>query len=474
MFDKSFVSIYFLSDRILILQLSSNKKKVKKQVHIPLTEGIIKDYRVKKLDLLSKILATSWDKFHITERMVGIIIPEFATFSKCFKLPNLSISEVDEAVKWQAQEYLPNGLESTIVDWKITKRTDSGIEVMTVAVDKGVLSEYIKAVESAGLFPVKVETPSICMLRHAKNENRGVLVIYMNFGESILVVSEGEKIVGTSVQYSDDFDQLLQTASKMLIHYNEVEVNKVLVGGIDVNLEKVEAVLNRKPQTISLKVDGMTDEDVQRNLIPLSMQYEDAEQPADPATLNLLPTGLVEKYRFEKFNVQAWSITLTITLFVSLSLFVTLGAYLFMSQNISATRNNLEIIEGNVTDYVNPLDEIESVNSVSQNIINIKNASVLPQIVLNQIYLSKPQDIKILKYDLNLDRGEIRLYGISANRKTLIQFKDNLEKLDDVDKVDIPIASFESETNLEFSMTYLYLPISKDVKEKTNKTDLLK
>ena len=457
---------------MLILQLSANKKRIIKHGQVILPPGLIKDYRVQDLNSLSKVLSSSWSKLHIKEKTVGVVIPEFSTFTKYFKIPSLPISEIDEAVRWQAQEYLPGALENMILDWKITKKNASGVEVLVVAIDKEILSEYIAVVEKAGLFPMKVETPSVCLLRYLKKEAGGTLMMYKNFGEIILVLSEGEKIVGTSIQHTDSFDGALRLASKMLNHYSDTKVDRVVIGGegMEENSEKAASVLKRRVIKIDPGIGGISFEEVQKSLIPLSLQYEDAEQPADPTTLNLLPSLLVDKYITERLKIQAWSLTLTITLFVWISFFVTLGFYLFMTQSISDLKaKNLEE-DRSLQGAVNPLEKIELINEVSQDVLKIKKITVLPQILLNDIYHSKPPGITIQKYNLDLDKGQVRLQGIAADRITLIQFKDNLEKLDDVDAVEIPISSFEAEINLDFNLTYLYLPISSSVKEKSVRT----
>ena len=87
MINKSFVSIYFLANKLQILQLDSAKKKVKKIASVNIPEGIIKGiggdgkgafaYHVEDTEGLSRILKTSWNKLHIKQRSVGIIVPEF-------------------------------------------------------------------------------------------------------------------------------------------------------------------------------------------------------------------------------------------------------------------------------------------------------------------------------------------------------------------------------------------------------------
>ena len=95
----------------------------------------------------------------------------------------------------------------------------------------------------------------------------------------------------------------------------------------------------------------------------------------------------------------------------------------------------------------------------------------MPQEILNEIYLSKPAGVSIQKYDLDLEKGEVRFQGRSADRTTLIRFKESLEGKSDLDRVQIPISSFEAETNLDFYLTFIYLPISSTVKERSVKVN---
>ncbi len=467
MFTKSFVSIYFLQEKILTIQLSSRKKKVLKRGEIILPEGLIKDYKVQDVMSLSKILSSFWKKLNIREKIVAVVIPEFSSFTKYFRLPNLPISELNEAVKWQAQEYLPLGVENMILDWKVAKKDENGVDVILVAVEKGILLDYVKAAEVAGLFPMKVETPSICLLRYSEKEEKGVLTLYQDGKDVVLMLSEGGKIIGTSIQYLDDLDSILKTASKMLAYYKEVSVEKVLLGGegLSQNLEKVASFLKKETNLLSVEISGMDQLDIQKNLIPISSQLEEVEQPSSPITLNLLPNYLVEKYKFRRLKNQVWTLTLTITLFVWVCFFSTLVSYLYMTQNVRNLKSEIESTELSKKS-VNPLEEITFINKVSDNVLKIKKATFFPQDILNKIYYLKPVGVKILKYDLDLDKGEVRLQGLAVNRLSLIEFKENLGKDKNFADIDIPISSFEAETNLEFNLTLNYLPIKTTIKDK--------
>ena len=462
MFRKSFISIYFLPEKLLVFQLSSNKKKVIKFASVELPAGLIKEYKVADVKGLAKVIKNVWSKFHLKEKTVGIVLPEFSTFTKFIKLPNLNISELGEAVAWQAQEFLPSQATDMIMDWRVVEKTAQGFEVMIVAVNKEILANYVTAVESAELFPLVVETPSVCLTRITQKEDRGVLTLYKNFGETLLIVSQKLKVIGTSVIHTQSDDEIVKTASRMISHYSstsqkEISVEKVLVGGGEANedlLQKLTPTLKLPIEKIVPLVKGLNDREQQEYLIPLSMQLTDPAEPSDPSSLNLLPAPLVEKYKRERTKLQVWSLTLTITLFVWIAFLVSIGGYLFISQQISDLKKSNSLQKQISQQRETKAKEIQEINEVSKRIIQIKNLSVLPQTILNEIEKAKPQGIRIDNYDLDLDKGEISVGGVSSDRVTLLTFKQSLETSTNVSEVTIPISSFEKEADLEFRISF--------------------
>lgn len=460
MFKKSFVSIYFLQDKLIILQLFSNKRKVKRHASVDLPKGLIRNFRVTNPDALAQILNGIWSKFHIKDKAVGIILPEFSTFTKIVKIPRLGAQELDEAVRWQAQEYLPD-LSNTVLDWKIVDRLNENIEILLVAVDADILTEYLQAVEGAGLFPLVVEIPSTCLARLSSEKEKPVLTLYKNFSETLLVVSEKEKIIGTSVLRDGSTDEVIKTAEKMLSHFKDAKVQKVLVSGGEVTKELIQGVthaLKIEAELLSPKVEGLDPNQAQDYLIPLSMQFVEPQVPKDPTSLNLMPARLVEKYRHEALKLQVWGLTLTVTLFVWISFLVVMGAYLLMGQNI----NQLKSKNAGMTQVSQrreaTVKDVQAINSVSDKVVKIKKVTVPVQKVLNDIERAKGAGVRIESYELDFDTGQVLVSGIAASRTSLVEFKQNLESNPDIASVNIPISSFEKEVNLEFNLSFAYLP----------------
>src|SRR3990172_7590674 len=346
MFKKTFISIYFLASRVIVVQLSSDKKKIVKEATVEIPPGIIENSKVIDEKGLSQILKNVWTKFHLKEKSVGLILPEFSTFTKLFKLPKLRVSELAEAVTWQAQEFLPTLPSEMITDWKIVEKSLAGFEILFIAVNRELLIGYVKASEMAGLFPLVVEIPSVGLARLTSEKGSGSFIVYTNFGETLLIISEKEKIFGTSVFYGASSEQIVKTSQRMLVHYKDVKVAKLLVGGNEMTEElskKLGSALKLSSEWLQPQLVNLESKEIQQFLIPISQQFGETAEPMDPTSVNLLPAALVDRYRVAKLKIQIWSLTLTVTLFVWISFLITLGAYLFMIESTAQLKSSMKV-----------------------------------------------------------------------------------------------------------------------------------
>jgi len=501
MLKKSFVSISFATPlKIQVVQLSSSKKSVQKRISLDLPEGLIVDMKVVNEEALAKILKEIWKKVGLREKSVGIIIPESSTYTKLLTLPLLPISELDEAVRWQAYEYLPHNKDDLILDWKIVNKPgeinkfdsgeinkfdsheinkfdsheinkfDSGelkngneeLKVLVVAVLKDVLGGYVRSAHLAGLFPLVVETPALSLVRFSESKETGFLFIHESEGGAIIIISQGQGIVGSSSLTQNNQDEVIKVAWQMIKHYKEVVVEEILVGGSGINSGVVEGLkksLGKEVLFIKPSVGGVDANVFQEYMIPISLLLKDPTEPADETTVNLLPPELVKKYEREKIKHQIWSLTLFVSLIVWISFFTALGVYLFLGMQLALIRQE-EVLTQIPPEKAEYISQVEEINKISTKVLSVTSARVYPETIINAISKARPPGVTILRYRINMETGSIELIGTSQTREFLIEFKDSLEENIDFSLVHIPISSFEKESNLEYVANFSYLPIA--------------
>ena len=463
MLKKSFVSISFATPlKIQVVQLSSSKKSVQKRISLDLPEGLIVDMKVVNEEALAKILKEIWKKVGLREKSVGIIIPESSTYTKLLTLPKLPISELDEAVRWQAYEYLPHNKDDLILDWKIVKEEEGELKVLVVAVLKEVLGGYVRSAHLADLFPQVVETPALSLVRFSESKETGFLFIHESEGSAIIIISQGQGIVGSSSLTLNNQDEVIKVAAQMVKHYKEVVVEEILVGGASINsavAESLKKSLGKEVLFIKPPVGGVDANAFQEYMIPISLLLKDPTEPADEATVNLLPPELVKKYEREKIKHQIWSLTLFVSLIVWISFFTALGVYLFLGMQLALIRQE-EVLSQIPPEKAEYISQIEEINKISTKVLSITSARVYPETIINAISKARPVGVNILRHRINMETGSIELIGNSQTRELLIEFKDSLEENIDFSLVHIPISSFERESDLEYVANFSYLPIA--------------
>lgn len=464
MFKKTFVSLYFTPQGMQVLQLDSKKKVVKVAGSLKLPSGIVSDHKTVNSTLLAAYIKKYWDEQKIKEKFVGIVIPEISTLTKTMSLPKVDIDELGEAVSWQIQDFLPWSFKNTVLDWKIIAQDKKGYQVIVVSMNKEILGSYVDATVLAGLFPIVVETPSLSLSRFSPdNSSVGKLIFYSNFGQSIFVLVKGQKIFGSSVLSTDNQESLISTAGRIINHYKEVDVGEINVGGVGVQrglIKKFEETFQKEVKLLSCPVSGLTKDQIQNYLIPIFFQLKDPAKPDDEGTVNLLPLKQVKKYENKRLRLQIWSLSLMVTYFIWVSFFASMATYLYVNQQINILRSYQITTSSKNKEGVDAVIQVQKINDLSKKILAINNATVFPQTIINAIYAAKPQSVFIDIYKIDTDKGSIYLEGVSTDRKSLLIFTQKLEENELFSLVQLPISSLEVEQNLDFHLTFNYLPLS--------------
>jgi type IV pilus assembly protein PilM len=97
---------------------------------------------------------------NIYTRRVACSLPTSHTYNRLMKLPVMPDHDIDEAIRLEAEQYIPMPIGSLYIDHEISKRDDTGIELLMVATPKNIVDSYIKLLESLDLEPVALE-PSV-------------------------------------------------------------------------------------------------------------------------------------------------------------------------------------------------------------------------------------------------------------------------------------------------------------------------
>lgn len=457
LFKRTFISLVMSPRQLKAIKVNTKTGKVTKFAQIDLPPGVIVNYRVKEKDVLVSVIRELWEKNNIRDKYVGVVVPEFSTYTKSLDLPNITDVEINEALGFRMQEFLPTNIEDVVFDWKISKRGKENARVLVVAILKDVLFGYIDAVGAAGLSPLVVETPSMSIQRIIDKDPSGKMILYLTPSEAILVITREQEIVASSVINSDNVNSIVTTARQMLAHYSDISVEKVVVSGVGLTQDLIQFLnynLGRAVSFADIKAPGLLPGQVQDFLVGLSLQYKDPAEPASETTINLLPPSWADYYKVQSTGIRVWTLTLIASIVIwSTFLFVVI---VFMILSLQVQNLESSSADAKSQELNNAVSKVNEVNSLAENILEYSESVVPPQEIINLLSRAKTEGITLNYFKVNYDTGEIILRGLAATRTNLLTFKNSLEKVEKLSDIHLPVTSLVEEVNISFEMSIIY------------------
>lgn len=100
---------------------------------------------------------------------VNVALPEAQVFTRIIEVPQLSSRELNSAIQWEAEQYIPLPLDQVNLDFTIlqdAKATGTGkMQALLVAAPKALIERYMTIIEMSDLVPIAAETEIIASAR---------------------------------------------------------------------------------------------------------------------------------------------------------------------------------------------------------------------------------------------------------------------------------------------------------------------
>jgi type IV pilus assembly protein PilM len=140
----------------------------------------------KAISEMSSALKLLLNDLKIKTKKVVTSLPEDEVVSRLIRLPPLKDSEIRDALKFEAETFVPYPLDQVSIDYEIVERDEAGrLSVFAIAARNDLIKLYIKLFKQSGLELVALESPAVAMRR--------VVVNSVSATAGILMVDMGEK-----------------------------------------------------------------------------------------------------------------------------------------------------------------------------------------------------------------------------------------------------------------------------------------
>jgi len=202
-----------------------------------LPQGIIQKGEIKDVEKLVKAIKKLISKSRaIGTRHVIASLPEEKSFLRLLKMPKMSKKEIKEAVRFEAENYIPFSIEKVYLDSQLitptTGQTDYS-EVMLAALPKKIVDPYIEVFYKAGLLPVALETESLATARALIKEqitNKPIFIVDIGATCTNFSVFFDRSLRFTSFIPTSSNKFTAAVAENLKIEFQEAEKLKILYG----------------------------------------------------------------------------------------------------------------------------------------------------------------------------------------------------------------------------------------------------
>lgn len=148
--------------------------------------------------VLGPAIRRAFEQAGIRHRQVNTALSGRAVVVREIRLPNMPEEELAQAVRFEAERYLPAGSKEAAVDFQILEQVQEGqtsrLDVLFVAARRELVDAFTSALQQARVVPEVLEVTFFALMRLFQQEAREGAVVLVDLGaesSDILVVHKG-------------------------------------------------------------------------------------------------------------------------------------------------------------------------------------------------------------------------------------------------------------------------------------------
>ncbi len=162
----------------------------------------------------AQLISILLQKTNMQPDYVSMSVPAFESFVALVNLPKMPEKEIDQALAYQAKQYIPLPLADTMLEWVNVGSDEKGLQILLIAVPKDEVSRLVKTAQLAKLNLNSIELESISSARIFSTVLKGIYMIIDMGGRltSFSVVENSKlKFVETTDLGGGDLTQVIST-----------------------------------------------------------------------------------------------------------------------------------------------------------------------------------------------------------------------------------------------------------------------
>ena len=131
----------------------------------------------------------------IKSKDVAVAVSGHSVIVKKISLPAMTAEELEESIRWEAEQYIPFDVNEVNLDFQILSgdNADGQMDVLLVAAKKDLVDDYVQVIGAAGLHPCVVDVAAFAV------ENAFEANYALEPGEVVALVNIGAQVVNINV-----------------------------------------------------------------------------------------------------------------------------------------------------------------------------------------------------------------------------------------------------------------------------------
>lgn len=228
--------------------------------------GAVADGEILDAPAVSSAVKEAWRRAGAKGKSCNVGVSNQRVIVRLIELPFMDRAELESAIQYQAQDYIPMAVEDSILDFHIiddymTPSDEHMMEVLLVAAHREMIENTVAAVEGAGLKLDRIDVSSFAVVRALlgdtpevlpQDEGQATAVVHISSGlTNITVVERGvPRFNRVSSLAGNTFTQAV--ANALGVSFEEAEELKRRVGLPDITQAEQEGIPDVDPGHVSV------------------------------------------------------------------------------------------------------------------------------------------------------------------------------------------------------------------------------
>jgi len=143
-----------------------------------------------------------WKFFKLKKKEVNLGLSNTKLIIKEIELPVTDDKEIENALKYQIEDYFPIAKENLIFDYYIIGKTAASTKIMIIGALKNMIDNYAEAVQSAGLIINSIDLNCFALYRASNYVNNFKSLKLLESGKNICLVYFGQEV--SIIEFADE------------------------------------------------------------------------------------------------------------------------------------------------------------------------------------------------------------------------------------------------------------------------------